>query len=283
MNLINENNKIIYPDAGLGNRLNCLYSALYWKKALGLTFTVLWEVDEACCIEYDKLFMPISDMHVKTVYTLPLKYNKLLKSCLGKLYIKMLKGKSLYYSSEKTADIYCNGGEQAVIDILSKEDIYCIKANSSFAELNHISEVVNELKPTEEIEMCVRTVLDSYKGKHIIGVHIRRTDNEASIQHSPTKLFAEKMRECLDNDSDAVFYLATDDKEVEKEMSAEFPTVTHRCFSDEKIRESEGGIKDAYVDMLCLSRCEKIYGSYGSTFSKMAAVIGGIECEVVYQ
>lgn len=283
MMTINKKDKIIYPEAGLANRLQCLYSALYWKKVLGLNFTILWEIDYACCIKYEKLFMPIPDVHIKTVYTLSLKNDKSLKSCLGKLYIQRLKKKVFCDYTEKLPIIYYNAGEEAVTDILSKEDMYCIKANSPFADWNHISEVLNEIKPTEEIEMRVRTILDSYQGKHIIGVHIRRTDNKDSIQHSPIRLFAEKMRECLDNNPDVVFYLATDDKEVEKEMSAEFPTVTHICFSDEKSRRTEAGMKDAYVDMLCLSRCEKIYGSYGSTFSKMASVIGGIECEIVYQ
>ena len=40
-------------------------------------------------------------------------------------------------------------------------------------------------------------------------------------------------------------------------------------------------MKDAYVDMLCLSKCEKIYGSFNSTFSAMAGIIGNIECEVL--
>ena len=34
-------------------------------------------------------------------------------------------------------------------------------------------------------------------------------------------------------------------------------------------------MQDAVIEMLCLALCEKIYGSYGSTFSNVASYIYG--------
>lgn len=40
-------------------------------------------------------------------------------------------------------------------------------------------------------------------------------------------------------------------------------------------RTSTNGMEDAVIEMLCLALCEKIYGSYGSTFSNVASYIFG--------
>jgi hypothetical protein len=275
--------KWIYPDAGLGNRLNCLYSGLYWKRALGIDMEILWEVEYACCIEFEKLFRPIADVSVKTVYTLSVKKDHHLRSLFGKLYIAALKKKIFYCSSEMTSAIYKKGGEPEIRKKLNAAEGYCIKSSSHFADWEHISEVINEIKPTEEIEKRVLDIMNPYMDKRVIGVHIRRTDHKEAILHSPLELFIEKMQKDVNEDSDTVFYLATDDEEVENIMAKKFPLVEHKNFADRKSRRTEEGMKDAYVDMLCLSRCEKIYGSYGSTFSNMASLIGKIKCETIYR
>ena len=117
-------------------------------------------------------------------------------------------------------------------------------------------------------------------GGRIIGVHIRRTDHVESIENSPTELFYSKMNSIME-ECNTIFYVATDDQTVLDEISKSFPVINHICFSDKITRISSNGMKDAYVDMLCLSKCEKIYGSFNSTFSAMAGIIGNIECEVL--
>jgi len=110
-----------------------------------------------------------------------------------------------------------------------------------------------------------------------VGVHIRRTDHKKAILHSPTAAFIAAMAKCSEN---TVFILATDsEKEVEL-LKAEF---TGRVFTLANVNErwSPLGVKNAIVDMLGLASCRKIFGSYDSSFSQMAAAYGGVDLEVI--
>lgn len=279
--VMKEKTLFIYPDAGLGNRLNCLYSGIYWSKRLDRRLEILWEMDWACCIRFERLFSTPANVEVKTVYTLPVKGTLHVRSLIGKLYMKRLKNHPSYVSSETTERLFLNGGEGEIEKLLCSPVPHCVKAFGVFAEWEHISEVVNMLKPSPDIEERVSDILCPYDGRRLVGVHIRRTDHRLAMENSPLSLFCSKMEELLSAIPDVCFYLATDDEDVETELSEKFPLVTHRHFSDRKSRRTEAGMKDAYVDMLCLSRCEKIYGSYGSTFSRMASVIGNTSYTVL--
>ena len=46
-------------------------------------------------------------------------------------------------------------------------------------------------------------------------------------------------------------------------------------------RDSRAGIEDALIDMLALSRCSKILGSYQRTFSLIPSIMGGIPLETM--
>ena len=106
---------------------------------------------------------------------------------------------------------------------------------------------------------------------HTIGVHIRRTDNQESINESPLELFEEKIDSQIALHADTRIYLATDDEPTKR-------IITSHAKAD---RESTEGIVEGLVEMYALSRTDIIYGSAGSTFSEMAAAIGNKPFEVV--
>lgn len=276
-----KHTRMIYPDAGLGNRLYCLYSGLYWKKKLRIEISILWEIEYACCISFNRLFRDIPNTNVKTVYTLSVRGRHGLKSAMGKIYINALRKSPFYYSSEKTGELYKDVGEAGIEKILTENKDFCIKSNSPFADMTHLAEVVDMIKPAEDIERRVNETMNKYTGKEVIGIHIRRTDNRNAIENSPLESFVLCMKKLQDVNPNIIFYVATDDEEVEKNIKQRFPVIKHNYFYEGKSRKTERGMKDAYVDMLCLSRCKIIYGSYGSSFSQLASLIGGIECIVV--
>lgn len=112
-------------------------------------------------------------------------------------------------------------------------------------------------------------------GENYYGLHIRRTDNQMSIKHSPEKLFHDKIREILAQDSNAKFYLASDDLEVKRRFEDLFGGAikyqhkqTSRCTLE--------GIIDAMTELVVLSRSKHIYGSYYSSFSEAAAMMSGV-------
>jgi hypothetical protein len=129
----------------------------------------------------------------------------------------------------------------------------------------------------------VMDVVDSYRNQfnsHTIGLHIRRTDNAESIAKSPTSLFINKVREEIDQHDDTKVFLATDSTEVKKEFIAAFGAriITPQ---EEACRDSISGIRGGVVDLWTLASTQKIYGSAGSSFSPMAASIGGVPLEIM--
>lgn len=56
----------------------------------------------------------------------------------------------------------------------------------------------------------------------MIGMHIRRTDNLASIRQSPIELFYQKLDEEIKEDDKVAIYLATDSEEVKREMKERY-------------------------------------------------------------
>ena len=107
-----------------------------------------------------------------------------------------------------------------------------------------------------------------------IGVHIRRTDNAASIRLSPLEYFIESMKK--QKESEANFYLSTDCEKTKAIMLDIFKSriITNNfCL----YRDTEEGMINAIYDFVSLSQCTQIIGSTASSFSELAARYGNVE------
>ena len=137
---------------------------------------------------------------------------------------------------------------------------------------------------------------------YTIGLHIRRTDHQQSIDESPLELFFEAIDREIENYENVLstrksspptggdregpgaghltIYLATDD---EATKTALFDRYGDRILTSpaEATRESTNGIREALVEMLALSRTKHIYGSAGSTFSPIAACLGNVPITIL--
>jgi len=112
----------------------------------------------------------------------------------------------------------------------------------------------------------------------IVGIHIRRGDNEKSIKESPSELFWEAMNTYS---STTMFYLATDSFDERIEALMRFPGRI-LCGSDMIIgRNDPFGCREGMVDFYSLSRCSEILGSYYSSFSEMAAAYGDVPLRIL--
>ena len=111
-------------------------------------------------------------------------------------------------------------------------------------------------------------------------LHIRRTDNLASIRQSPIELFYQKLDEKIKEDGKVAIYLATDSEEVKREMKERYGDRIF-CSGKKADRGSLEGIREGITDMYTLARTQKIYGSFQSSFSDMAAQIGGVPLEIL--
>ena len=134
-------------------------------------------------------------------------------------------------------------------------------------------------QPVKEVMNEVNHFRDQFSD-HTIGLHIRRTDHQQSIANSPDYLFFEKVEQEIACHADTKVFLATDNNEVKAAFCERFGDRV--LFPKEEARrDSISGIRGGLVDMYTLAVTGKIYGSAGSTFSPMAAKIGGCEIEVL--
>lgn len=118
----------------------------------------------------------------------------------------------------------------------------------------------------------------------IVGVHVRRTDNLSARRCSPLAGFVLEMRAIAEKSPHGPpkFFLATDDADgmTAAELRAIFgkdrvlmrPATTGSPAAAEEARSTPAGMQAALAELLALSRCREIIGSFYSSFSVWAAV-----------
>ena len=115
----------------------------------------------------------------------------------------------------------------------------------------------------------------------VIGIHVRRGDNSMSKQYSPLEMFIIKMNELIYINPAIKFYVSTDSDEVYEKLKTLFGDSMYTT-AIVRTRDTLAGIQSALLDLYCLSKCKKIVGSYDSSFSEVAAKMGGIPLEVIF-
>jgi hypothetical protein len=85
----------------------------------------------------------------------------------------------------------------------------------------------------------------------------------------------------LNNYSKRATFLATDSPDEEKRLREIFAyrIITHPKRSVD--RQNPQAIKDALIDLFCLSKCKKIIGSYWSSFTETACELNNIERVII--
>jgi hypothetical protein len=117
--------------------------------------------------------------------------------------------------------------------------------------------------------------------RNTIGVHIRATDNEPSKQLSPFSVFITRMEKEICQNPEVTFFVATDEEKYQENLLEKFGK--DRILYHEKVfgRNITKGIQDAVIDLFCLSKTSKIYGSYFSSFSEVAGRLGQIPVHIL--
>lgn len=272
---------IIEPCAGLGNRFIALACAYNAAKELNTDLTVLWKEETVLGASSAQLFSLPSEVRIEECSEYGYKldfWGQIKGNACRKKYRKM---SGSFYECDEIMNLYNEKGKEGVITAIKAVDNIYIKATNPFWNIFETDKSFDFIKPNKEILERRDEVLKSAQGKKLVGVHIRRTDHIESITNSPLELFIDRMNRELTEHPDTYFYLASDDKSVESELKEIFKdriiTFEDKCLA----RDSKQGIKDAYVEMLCLSAGSKIFGSFNSTFSLMSAKFSNIPLEVI--
>lgn len=272
-----NNGKLLFvPSGGLGNRLRAIVSAVHLCEQTGTNLQMIWFKDWGMGAQFVDIFKPLEhyqlreaswldylilDRPRKRNFFVPKVFQNLLFSQrIDEYDVTPLKRKGFDFG--KWVE-----GKRSYMSCYQEFGDF---ENSEYAEL---------FKPTVELEKRIQLNINSL-GDNPIGIHIRRTDNRASIERSPVALFTDVMDSILLENPSQRFYLATDDQPTKQLMTERYGNAVMLSPSEAE-RGTVEGIKDAVVEMFTLARCRAIYGTADSSFSVIASRIGGVRLTVL--
>ncbi|MCH5327122.1 MAG: hypothetical protein J1E29_07975 [Duncaniella sp.] len=266
---------IVVPQGGIANRMRAITAGVTLGERFGKSVVVVWHRDRELNASFQTMFetsdLPfelreMDDFEFNLKYEVPRKRNMYI-SALTNLFGRR---RQLYlvdhFEKEDVAKIVECAGHDVVIN-----------SGLEFADID--PSLINSIfRPTNRVQETKREILSGVKP--IVAVQIRRTDNIISINNSPLELFEQSIVAELHNDSRIKIFLATDDQDIKTRLASKYPDSI--VFNPkEASRMTESGIVDGLAEMYILSECRRIYGSYWSSFSEMASMIGGNELIVV--
>ena len=265
----------IEPIGGLCNRMRSVLSAYKYAVDNSMDMTVLWWCHDECNCRFEDIF-DLSAMKEKSeiginVINMPFVGN-------GYLFRKIrhyIKNRTVCKIKNK-CELVINDADRESIKDKNADNIYI----SSYNEWYDTKGQYEFFILCKELRKRAEQIRSEYTD-YMVGIHIRRTDNSVSIEHSSTEMFIKVMKSIIDKNENAGFYLATDDLSIRDIMYKQFG---NRIICKKEIvmkRDSLKGIEDAIIDLLNLSFCKMIIGSYYSSFSEVAALIGKIRLEIV--
>ncbi len=258
---------------GLSNRLRTMVSGINIAKRLNVPCRILWERNNDCNCNFSDLYDDpcLCDVSIEENPSILQSVGGVRRQSLPALAQKMGYDSCIYNFK------WCRGKA----DIFKIINPKCKKLLlASYNEMYTLDGIKwgEYLLPREKLRNRIHETINRFTS-HTVGIHIRGTDNGLSKKYSPLEAFVGCMTKVLANDSDAMFYLATDEEEYKQTLTEIFGTrvITN---SIELTRHSLSGMEGALVDLYCLSRTRYIIGSFYSSFSEVAAEIGGIKLYV---
>lgn len=267
---------LFYPVGGLANRMRVINSAVQLCTELNKSYRIYWLKDTGLNCSFNTIWKPIKHLFDSDSRLLFLLFKFKRKSGFFRAILKIAEKLRVLkvFSSEEYNELFKTMKEPEKLN----RYLFCIISSfSSFYIKDKFNGSLFDLQP--EIIKLVDSETEKFD-KHTIGVHIRRTDNIDSIQKSPLELFINKMKGELQKEPTTNFYIASDSQEVKIELNEIFGDRV-KLPSGELSRNSETGIIQAVLELYALSRTNKVYGSFYSSFSQAAAELGNIEYEVI--
>jgi len=255
------------PKAGLGNRMRGIASAYRLARFIDEKLEIVWINNHECNCSPHLLFDLPEHVVVKTIPWIPIplaarmRIQDLIRGVLRK-------NRDLVLLDEDLWDM-----EQSFINSLKGKNIYIETAAGWDCEEENsfdIFKINSEL--IHNVECFLKT--NHLNNKELIGVHIRRTDMESATEESPRESFVKCMQKELQDNPKVCFYLATDDVSEKEYFRNTFGNNCVYCQNIVTSRQSPKGICKALEEIALLGKCQKIYGTKGSSFSNLAADMG---------
>lgn len=254
------------PLGGLCNRMRAMASGVHIAKRLDESITVYWNKNTECFADFSELFQPICMDDVKVR---PLTFAEFYLLPDRKRYLFLPSRIRKFFFDSQIVGVHERSNDSLIENLRGR--IYMI-SGYSLAEHHPLTEL---FVPVVEIQDQINC-LKAHFSQHVIGIHIRRTDNKQAIEKSKIEDYFRIMDLEIESRPETNFYLATDSREVKQEMIRRYKgrILYHKATLE---RYSVQGMKDAVTDLWCLSSTKRIIGSYYSSYSDLAAELGGIE------
>jgi hypothetical protein len=257
----------IVPIGGLCNRMRAMASGVRMSEKLGGTCTIYWAKKPECLAGFEELFQPLQSPNMVVRSLRPLQMHLAVSRKKNLYFPGIIRNKKydtqLIWKKEQL--------DESVFQQIKGEKIFILSGYSLTAHYP-----LHELfKPLPELNDRIQAISQQFS-PNTIGIHIRRGDNQQSIQHHPSSDYFRFMDAELNQCPDALFYLATDSESLKNQMQKRYGK-NLLCMEGQLRRDSLQGMKDAVVDLWCLSATSRIIGSYFSSYSDLAAEMGRIK------
>lgn len=264
------NSLLFVPSGGLANRMRAVASAYELCRRTGTALRVVWFRDWALRAPFASIFRPTPLVAVREARALdlltldrPRRRNLWVpRLCQTVLFDQRIDERQVTPLKQRAFDFDAwAAGHRSYMSCYQE---FGTVPDGVYAQL---------FRPVEAVERAVDAFAAQFSG-HTVGFHIRRTDNRESIERSPLSLFIEAGRREIAAHADTRIFVATDDEPTKEALRREFGDrlLMQQAAAD---RNSTEGIRGGLVDMFTLARTATIYGSEGSSFSVMAARLGG--------
>ena len=259
----------LVPLGGLCNRMRAMASSVMIAQRKGCPIVVRWEKNRDCFANFLELFEPVCIDGLSVSLTGQVDYwHKVARK--WNIYLPRI---LRWYFFQHQLDDHTSLDDRTIETLHGS--IFIISAGV-LADCYPLKAL---FVPTSEIQETIDS-LTSHFSEHVVGMHIRRTDNVKSIQQNDVDDFLRCMDKRLHDSPNVMFYVATDDRAVKQTMINRYGD--RIIFHPAKLeRTSLQGMKDAVVDLWCLSQTKEIIGSYHSSYSEIAAQLGGAKLTIL--
>lgn len=270
----------MWPEGGLANRIRVLAFCHQLAEKHQCQLVCCWEINEGLSAHFESLFKP-TNFIVENVcghnYLLKRYCNwwphiRIMYKCIKRyVWLKIHRVDKWIPSDYVDEIISINNGKQMLCDMIEKNisvgKTVFLATCEDFGEYN-----ISFLNPVDSIMEMIKEWLTLFDQGHNYGLHIRRSDNDKSIEYSPIELFEKVIDSIITKDTLSKFYLATDDSKTAEYLCSKYGN--HIVYREKELsRKTENGIREALIDMWMLGYMDSIYGSYWSSFSVVASWI----------
>ena len=262
----------IVLEGGLGNRMRVAAAAYTMAQRTSLPFRVLWTRQWGMHCRFDELFIVDSSFTLRDARG----FEQFLfaRAKASNLWLPRLCQRLCFRHIILSPQIYYLQRDGFDFEAWFRQDSTLMTAYRDFCTWDDslVSQLFRPL-PDIEQEVCTRAAAFS---SYTIGLHIRRTDNQESIDASPVELFFNAVDHELSEHPDLHVYLATDNEPTKVLFRQRYGTDRIQTAPSQATRDNVAGIREALIEMLLLSRTTRVYGTAASTFSEMAVKFTGI-------